>query len=108
MSFLRDMMNGVIKRFEVFAEFFKYDEKDIDFKTRIDEYEIDDMSYLHTLHEYWNQEFNFDSPLFMYLERKKRLRVSRNGEGRKEMESILMERIEENKEKTNWEALIGK
>ena len=104
---MKELTDGLVKKFEVLSEFFTYKKSDIDFKTRIDEYEINDMTYLHILHDYFKKEWNYDSPIENYLERKKRLRVSRNGEGRKEMTNILMETIEEDKNKTNWEKLIG-
>ena len=101
-------MSGLLKKFEIFETFYKYDKSDIDFKTRIDAYEIDDMTYLHTLDEYWAKNWKYKSPLSGYLERKKRLRVSRDGAGRKEMENILREAIEEtDNKKGNWDRLIG-
>jgi len=118
-GFMKEVLNSVIKKFEIFDTFYKYDKEDIDFKTRIDSYEIDDMSYLHTLHDYWsknwiigydeqNKPIHYESPLLKYLERKKRLRVSRDGLGRKEMESILKETIEENKDKkSSWNKMLG-
>lgn len=108
MSFLKEMISGVIKKFEIFEEFYKYRKNDIDFKTRIDEYEIDDMTLLHTLHEYWKKEWGYNSPLEPYLERKKRLRVSRDGLGRNEMMNILRESIEEKEQdKTSWDKLVN-
>lgn len=108
MSFLKEMLSGIIKKFEIFDTFYKYDENDIDFKTRIDGYEIDDMTFLHTLHEYWKNNYNYESPLFTFLERKKRLRVSRDGLGRREMSEILREAVEENSDtKTKWDKMLG-
>ena len=107
MAFIKEFMSGVIKKFEIFERFYEYKDIDIDFKTRIDEYEIDDMTYLHTLHDYWEKEWGYVSPINQHLERKKRLRVSRNGEGRKEMSEILREAIQEEDKKGNWDKMMG-
>lgn len=104
---MKEMINGVIKKFEIFERFYTYKKSEIDFKTRIDEYELDDMVYLHTLHEYWKKNWDYDSPIEEYLERKKRLRVSRNGEGRHEMERILREVLEDETKKTSWDKMVG-
>jgi hypothetical protein len=106
---MKEMLSGIIKKFEVFGEFYKYDETDIDFKTRIDNWEIEDITYLHTLHDYWKENFNYESPLFKHLERKKRLRVSKDGLGRKEMSEILREAVQENDgSRSRWDKLFGR
>ena len=107
MSVLKEVINSTIKKFEIFERFYQYNKDDIDFKTRVDEYEIDDITFLHTLHNYWLKMWNYESPLEPYLERKKRLRVSRGGQGRIEMQRILADIREEEKEKTTWEKLVG-
>lgn len=104
---MRELLNGVIKKFEVFESFYTYDKNTIDFKTRIDEYELEDITYLHALHRHLNTNWGYESPIFEVLERKKRLRVSRNGEGRMEMQTILREAVEEAKEKSPFEKLAG-
>ena len=108
MSFVKEFMSGLLKKFEIFETFYEYKKEDIDFKTRIDAYEVDDMTYLHTLHDYWKKNWDYESPLEGHLERKKRLRVSRDGAGRKEMENILREAIEDKTDtRSNWNKMIG-
>jgi len=104
---MREILNGIIKKFEVFETFYQYDANTIDFKTRVDEYELEDMTYLHALHNHLETNWSYKSPIFEILERKKRLRVSRNGEGRMEMQTILRESVEESKEKSPFEKLAG-
>lgn len=104
-------MNGVIKKFEVFETFFrdeKGDKSNIDFKTRLDDVEVEDMSYLHTLHEYMKTRWGFDSVLDGYLDKKKRLLVSLDGLSREEMKVILKEGVEENQDKkNNWDRVMS-
>ena len=108
MAFVKDIINGVIKKLAIFERFYNNQDNNLDYKTRIDEYEIDDMSFLHVLHEYWEKNWDYDSPLYDYLQRKKALRVSRDGMGRSEMQNILRTDLEKEEEKrTNWDKLMG-
>src|SRR3989304_7667527 len=111
MSFIKEFMNGVMKKFEVFETFFRDetgDKSNIDFKTRLDDIDVEDMSYLHTLHDYMVIRWDYISVLNGYLDKKKRLLVSLDGGGRQEMETILRADVEDNEEKkSNWDKVMS-
>lgn len=107
MSFMKELISGVTKKFEVFETFFNNTQKNLDYKTRLDDSEIDDITYLHTLHEYMQKHWKYNSPLNNYLERKKALRVSLDGLSRKEMEEILRAEVQQLEEKrSNWDRVM--
>jgi hypothetical protein len=107
MSFMKELISGVTKKFEVLETFFNNEQDNLDYKTRLDDGEIDDITYLHTLHEYMEERWKYDSPLEGYLERKKALRVSLDGLSRKEMEEILRAEVVQNEEKrSNWNRVM--
>lgn len=117
MSFMKELINGVVKKFEVFERFFHNKDKNIDYKTRLDAEDVEDMSYLHLMHDYMSKNWilvidgkqtPYVSPLYGYLERKKALLVSLDGRGRIEMENILKPEINENEEKKNtWDRMVS-
>lgn len=107
-GFIQQIMDSAQKRFEIFERFFNDKDHNLDYKTRIDEYEVEDMSYLHTLDDYFDEVWDYQSPIEPYLQRKKALRVSRNGEGRFEMMEILKQQYkDDNDNKSGWDKLVG-
>lgn len=109
-GFIKDLTNNIIKKFEVFERFFNNTDKNLDYKTRLDEGEVEDIAYLHTLHSYMRKKWGYTSPLYPYLQRKKALRVSLDGLGRQEMKEILKPEVttdEERDRKSSWDRMVG-
>jgi hypothetical protein len=106
---IKHIISGAIKRFEVFEGFFKYSPDNIDFITRVDAIDIEDITFCHTLHNFIHDRWEIDTVLFQHIERKKRLLVSEEGGGRNEMKYVLKEQIEEEDKsgKDNFDRLRG-
>lgn len=117
MSFMKELINGVVKKFEVFERFFHNKDKNLDYKTRLDSEDVEDMSYLHLMHDYMSKNWTlridgkdvpYVSPIYGYLERKKALLISLDGGGRREMENILKPEVnEEENKKGSWDRMVN-